>query len=845
MHVPLEILEQYRDIQSKVYRLTTFIVMNKRMDLERLCVSERLNESLFSLLNQISDAIMITDLKEMILYVNPAFTKMTGYSFMELVHRKPEMLQGAETSSETRKQIAATLRSGQAYEGEILNYRKDGRSFWNYLSISPIRDHDKQVIYYLSIQRDVSVDRTMLLLRHHTEWELAEVVALYRALSLTQQILGQPNLGVSVMDRLGELCDHLIQVLQVNLIYVGMLDRQGDRVRFLAARGRSQHYVETLQISDDENLEEGQGPAGQSLRTLGTVVANASDPSLRFWRDNLERFGLDSTLVSSARTGSGRKILLSLYRSAEHPFIAGVEHLMEAITKEIAAFFDRIETNDRLQMIQSYRDALRTFQRSLLDMNDSQAIIQTMVDVIATHTKVSCVDAFTSEMGDESLQRIHVAGPLALHFHQLPEPHTKAQLHRDGLPLPTQVWISGQKIVIANPSRDESLPSLWRLPPLSEMGVVAGWPMISPHDHSVFGVITITAQARDMFTPEIDTLIEDMVQSAALAIERVESKREMERLQQYQEAGLEAQHAFLALSNSDTIYSRFVEIMVQKTDCLASYVVIPNELGDMKIVAWSAKDEGLERVLAQSACLNTLTCESQDGLEKRNRRYDIMSWPILFANDMAPQSFVKFVFARRARMTPMLMNLLEQLMESLKSALQLTENRETLNQWAWLDPLTGISNRRALDRFLEKMNDGNESGAVIYVDLDDFKPVNDCYGHETGDLVLKEIAKRLASGLGKNDLVSRLGGDEFVMILVGLEQRSDLLERLEALDQLIQKPIDVEGVSEPLFVHASMGVAQFMCGHKLPHDVMRIADQQVYIAKNAKQDRAVAWKISE
>ncbi|KUO94935.1 PAS domain-containing protein [Ferroacidibacillus organovorans] len=515
-------------------------------------MSERLNESLFLLLDQITDAIMITDLTEKILYVNSAFTKMTGYSFSELINRKPEMLQGVETSSETRKKIAATLQHGHAFDGEILNYRKDGRSFWNYLSISPVRDQDGQISYYLSIQRDVSVDRTMLLLRHHTEWELAEVVALYRALSVTQQILSEPHSGVSVSDRLGELCDHLTQMLHVNLVYVGVLDRQGGRVRVLAASGPSRHYVETLEISDDELTEEGRGPAGQSLRTLSTVLAHASDPSLQLWRDKLERFGLDSTLVSSASTESGRKILLSLYRSAENPFIAGVEHLMEGITKEIAAFFDRVETYERLQMIQSYRNALRAFQRSLLAMNDAAEIMKSLVDVIATHTEVSCVDAFMTGTKDVPLERVHVAGPLAIHFLQLPPPHTTAHLHQDGVPLPTQVWQTGKKIVIINPAQDESLPSLWRIPPLCDMGVVSGWPLLSPRDNTVFGVITITAQAGDTFSQEVDVLIEDMVQSAALAMERVEARREMERLQQYQEAGLEAQHAFLALSDEET-----------------------------------------------------------------------------------------------------------------------------------------------------------------------------------------------------------------------------------------------------------------------------------------------------
>jgi diguanylate cyclase (GGDEF)-like protein len=112
--------------------------------------------------------------------------------------------------------------------------------------------------------------------------------------------------------------------------------------------------------------------------------------------------------------------------------------------------------------------------------------------------------------------------------------------------------------------------------------------------------------------------------------------------------------------------------------------------------------------------------------------------------------------------------------------------RTTLNQlvaqrdlirFARQDPLTGLDNRWALRERFEALAPGPaRPAALIYLDLDGFKPINDIHGHQVGDALLRAVAARLTASLRPGDSVYRIGGDEFVMLLPRVRQRSDTTE---------------------------------------------------------------------
>lgn len=154
-------------------------------------------------------------------------------------------------------------------------------------------------------------------------------------------------------------------------------------------------------------------------------------------------------------------------------------------------------------------------------------------------------------------------------------------------------------------------------------------------------------------------------------------------------------------------------------------------------------------------------------------------------------------------------------------------------QEATHDQLTGIPNRRMFEShgglLLEQAAANDSVAAVIHIDLDGFKGINDRLGHHYGDLVLKEIASRLVSRKRTSDHVARLGGDEFACILTDVNDAAGAEDAASALLRLIEEPLEVEGV--PLGVSASLGVAMFPDNGIGLAELTRAADTAMYRAK--------------
>ncbi|WCE93162.1 EAL domain-containing protein [Acidithiobacillus ferriphilus] len=149
------------------------------------------------------------------------------------------------------------------------------------------------------------------------------------------------------------------------------------------------------------------------------------------------------------------------------------------------------------------------------------------------------------------------------------------------------------------------------------------------------------------------------------------------------------------------------------------------------------------------------------------------------------------------------------------------------------DFLTNLPNREGLrrifDQALARSDRQERLLAVGFLDIDDFKPVNDTYGHAAGDVLLQEMASRLQSALRQTDTVARLGGDEFVLLLEGLRSMDELDQVLARLQASIAQPFNVNG--EVINIHASLGLSIYPFDDGDADILLRHADQAMYGAK--------------
>ncbi|HRK37936.1 MAG TPA: EAL domain-containing protein [Burkholderiaceae bacterium] len=176
-----------------------------------------------------------------------------------------------------------------------------------------------------------------------------------------------------------------------------------------------------------------------------------------------------------------------------------------------------------------------------------------------------------------------------------------------------------------------------------------------------------------------------------------------------------------------------------------------------------------------------------------------------------------------------------------------TRSEHVMAQLAHVDPLTGLPNRRALRETLQKRaGQAGWAGALMFIDLDNFKDINDTFGHLKGDELLVRVARRLSTQVPQPSLVARMGGDEFVVLFQADPEPSaplsdQAMKKAEQLRQAMTKPFalpDQQSVSTRI----SIGMTLLPAGLQSPEDAMREADTALYQAKGNGRNQVVIFE---
>lgn len=168
----------------------------------------------------------------------------------------------------------------------------------------------------------------------------------------------------------------------------------------------------------------------------------------------------------------------------------------------------------------------------------------------------------------------------------------------------------------------------------------------------------------------------------------------------------------------------------------------------------------------------------------------------------------------------------------MNQRITLERAEEKYKELAYYDPMTGLPNRRYFDRELSNsliLNSNNrDTGAVLFLDIDGFKQINDTYGHEVGDLLLKEIGIRLIACVGKEDIVGRFAGDEFIIFIPNIE-KSTVIKYVENIIKEINSPFFINKIQ--ILTSTSVGIA-FSPEHGREANILiKNADKAMYKAK--------------
>ena len=165
------------------------------------------------------------------------------------------------------------------------------------------------------------------------------------------------------------------------------------------------------------------------------------------------------------------------------------------------------------------------------------------------------------------------------------------------------------------------------------------------------------------------------------------------------------------------------------------------------------------------------------------------------------------------------------------------QNEERILYMAQYDSLTNLPNRALfydrLEQAISLARRNHSRFALLYFDLDKFKPVNDRYGHHVGDLLLQQVAERTRAVLRDSDTIGRLGGDEFAVLLPQLLHAQDAEEIATKIIAAISRSYSLDDIRVPVSVGVSIGITIYPDDAKDKDELIRGADSAMYLAKQA------------
>lgn len=165
----------------------------------------------------------------------------------------------------------------------------------------------------------------------------------------------------------------------------------------------------------------------------------------------------------------------------------------------------------------------------------------------------------------------------------------------------------------------------------------------------------------------------------------------------------------------------------------------------------------------------------------------------------------------------------------------LKEADKKLYYYANHDILTGLANRVQFEANLRKSIESakrrNTKMALMFIDLDKFKEINDTYGHGTGDKMLKELAKRIEQSVRKEDFIARIGGDEFVLLLKDINEKEDVLNLAKKINDNVKEPLELD--KKVFFMSLSIGISLYPEHAENSEDLIKYADAAMYEVKEA------------
>ncbi len=817
------------------------------------------------------------------LQCNDRLCEMLGYSREELVHLTwAEITHPDDLDADVAEFERVMRGDSEGYSIDKRFIRKDGAVVLTTLDVKSLRRADGTVEFFISTINDITE-------RQHAAEQIRRLNRLYRVLSNINQIIVRRKEPAWM---LREACQIAVRDGGFCMVWIGLVHLKTGQVRPVAHAGQVGDYLEKTHITLVGPHSE--GPSGTALRTGQVVVCNdiAQDPRMALWRERALALGCHASIALPLAVQGAVRGVLNLYASEAGFFDAEEITLLEELANDVAFALEVAETDvARLKAEQALHESRERFRRAveeapfpiMLHAEDGEVLtLNRAWTEISGYTRAD-IPTIADWTGSAYGERQQAVRAVIDQLYDLQQRKTQGEYQitcKDGS---QRDWefssvglgslADGRRIAMSMAAdvternwamtalrqREQQYRQLFEANPhpmwvydLETLRFLAVNDVAIAHygfSRDEFLAMTITG-----ISPpgEIPRLWENIARARSHTLDEAGVWKHRKKDGALIDVEITAHVLEFAGRQAEVVLAHDVTERLRAEEALCQAAIVFDNTREGITIT-----DADERILRVNRAFCELTGYTEAEVQGRT--------PRLLHSGRQSETFYAALWAdlretgywqgeiwnqrKNGEVYPELLSI-----SAVKNAdgvithyvgvfadlSQIKASEERLDFLAHHDPLTGLPNRLLLSARLQHSIDvaRRDGGtlALLVMDLDRFKDVNDSYGHSAGDVLLQQVAERLVHRLRGADTVTRLGGDEFAVLLEDLAQPRDATRVALDIINLLSEPWHLAHGAE-VRLGASLGISLFPEHGQTAEELLQQADAALYQAKNEGRGR--------
>jgi diguanylate cyclase (GGDEF)-like protein len=704
--------------------------------------------------------------------------------------------------------------------------------------------------------------------------EEERLARMYAALSATNEAIIR---ATSRAELFNLVCEASVQGGKFGSATIALAEPASELLRVVASAGPNSDEVRSLKFATTDKVPEGRGLTGTCFRTGKPCLTNdlLSDERLKPWHDSARRTGVKSSAVLPLLNGD-RTEGVFVFNSLEiGTFTPELVELLERLARNVSFAIANLDRAEEKAKADKQRDRLSGMFAALSATNEAIMRAETREELFDVACQAAVLgDVFASAtigILDDARECVRVVAVKG----RLQERMTGRTCcvsadHPEGQGI-IGISLRTRRPSVINDYLNDPRSAHWHSKAIEDgTRAAASFPLLREGQEPI-GILLFLAPEEDTFTPDLIQLLDRLAENVSFALDNFDRAEEKARTEAQKErltrmfAALSATNeaimraksraelfdlVCLAASNGAKFTSTTIALAGADSDQLeivASAGPSSDTTRNVRLSIDPDRPEG--RGMSGTAFRTRQPCISNDYLnDDRVRAFHAVvrgdgarsgaAFPLV-AHDQAVGVMI-YMSTEPATFTPEFVELLQRLadnvsfaMENFDRADEKHEADERIEYLASHDSLTDLPNRETFNGLLRGAIDEAQRRdhhfALLFIDLDRFKVINDSLGHEAGDLLLLEVANRLRNALRASDVVARLGGDEFVVILDQCGQIDDVQCIATELLAVLAEPMELAG--HECHTTASIGIAMYPANGADAQTLTKNADMAMYLAK--------------